>query len=244
MNRELKKWYSPNLSKDMEAAIYGHSGFALLMFPTAGADYLEYERFQLLDEIAPNIENGQCKVFSINSINKESWLNDELAGEQKSLRHQQYNEYVMNEVVPFIRQQCGKKISIVTTGASLGALHSANIFFRRPDAFAGVIAMSGVYSLSAYSKGYYDDHCYFNSPSDFLPGLNDETILAHMRNKKIVIATGQGAYEDQSASQKLSAILSAKHIQHDLQMWGHDMTHDWPTWRKMLPYFLSEKMAE
>jgi esterase/lipase superfamily enzyme len=48
MQREIHQWYSPRLNKDMEIAVYGHYGFALLMFPTAAADYLEYERFQLL----------------------------------------------------------------------------------------------------------------------------------------------------------------------------------------------------
>ena len=76
MHREIHRWRSPRLDKDMEVAVYGHYGFALLMFPTAAADYLEYERFQVIESIAPFIDAGKVKVFSINSINSESWLND------------------------------------------------------------------------------------------------------------------------------------------------------------------------
>ena len=157
----------------------------------------------------------------------------------KATRHQQYNQYVNEEVVPFIESHCQSHVPIVTTGASLGALHCANIFLRRPDIFSGTIAMSGSYDLKSYSDGFYDDNCYFNSPVDYLPHWNDENILNMLRHKSIIIASGQGSYEDPDASRKLSDILSSKGIQHWLDLWGHDMPHDWPTWREMLPYFLS-----
>ena len=66
-------------------AVYGHYGFALLMLPTATADYLEYERYGLIAAIAPAINSGKCKVFSINSVNHESWMNYSLDGRQKIL---------------------------------------------------------------------------------------------------------------------------------------------------------------
>ena len=44
MQREIHKWFSPNLNKEMETVVYGTGNqYALLMFPTAAADYLEYE---------------------------------------------------------------------------------------------------------------------------------------------------------------------------------------------------------
>jgi esterase/lipase superfamily enzyme len=226
----------------MEVAAYGHYGFALLMFPTAAADYLEYERFHLIDAISGAINSGKCKAFSINSINSESWLNEHMHPADKALRHQQFNQYVIEEVVPFIHTHCKGLVPIVTTGASLGALHAANLLFRRPDIFAGTIAMSGNYDLKAYTGGYYDDNCYFNSPVDYLPNLSDENLLNRMRDhKKILIASGQGNYENPDASSYFSSILHDKGIPHELDLWGHDMPHDWPTWRKMLPYFLEAK---
>lgn len=238
MRREIHKWWSPNLNKEMEIVVYGHYGYALLMFPTAAADYLEYERFQLIDSIAPFINDGKLKAFSVNSINSESWLNSNMHPSHKAIRHQQYNQYITEEVTPFIRQLGSSSVRIVTTGASLGALHAANIFLRNPYVFAGTIAMSGNYDLKSYTDGYYDDNCYFNSPVDYLPHWNDENILNMLRHKSIIIASGQGSYEDPDASRKLSDILNAKGIQHWLDLWGHDMPHDWPTWRDMLPYFL------
>jgi len=244
MQREIHKWWSPNLNKEMEIAVYGSSGnYALLMFPTAAADFLEYERFYLIDSIAPYINNGKIRAFSINSINNESWLNDTSHPEYKSERHRQFNEYIANEVVPFIRQVCGENVQVITTGASFGALHAANTFFRRPDLFAGTIAMSGSYDLKDYSKGYYDDNVYFNSPVDYLSNLNDENVLNTLRNRKhIYITSGQGSYENPEASKNLSYILNEKKINHQLDLWGHDIPHDWPSWRKMLPYFIDSKL--
>ena len=136
----------------MPIAIYGHYGFALLLVPTAAADYLEYERFQLLDQIAPFIEAGKLKVYSIDSINNESWLNNNMNPRDKSIRHQQWNDYVFNEVVPFIRTNSSSDTMIYTCGASFGALHSMNLFLKRPDLINGVVAMSGVYDLTEYTK--------------------------------------------------------------------------------------------
>jgi esterase/lipase superfamily enzyme len=164
MKRELNSWYSPSLNKEMPIATYGDYGFALLMVPTAAADYLEYERFQLMDTLSHFIDSGKVKVFSIDSINNESWMNNNMDPWHKSVRHQQWNDYVFNEVVPFVRNNTSSETPIITCGASFGALHSMNLFLKRPDIINGVVAMSGVYDLTEYTKGHYDDHVYFNSP--------------------------------------------------------------------------------
>ena len=240
MSKEIHRWYSPNLNKEMEIVVYGHYGFALLMFPTAAADFLEYERFKLIDSIGGFLGEGKIKAYSINSINMESWLNNNMHPADKALRHQQYNRYVVEEVVPFIHNHSKGLVPIITTGASLGALHAANNFFRRPDIFSGTIAMSGSYDLKTYSKGYYDDNVYFNSPVDYLPHWEDNEMLEKMRKGKIIIASGQGDYEDPNASRRLSDILHSKGVNHWLDLWGYDIKHEWSTWLQMLPYFLSK----
>ncbi len=242
MRRDIQGWHSPSLNKHMEIAVYGHYGQALLMLPTAAADYLEYERFQLIDAISGPINSGKFKVFSINSINSESWLNSNMHPRHKAIRHQQFNDYVFNEVVPFIKTHTSQDTPIYITGASLGALHACNMFFKRPDLFAGTIAMSGNYNLSTYTKGYHDEDVYFNSPEEYLPGLEDHNILSNIRRSQhIHILTGSGNYETPDASRRFSALLSAKSIPHELDVWGPDMAHDWPTWRAMLPYYLEHK---
>ncbi len=242
MKKEISSWHSPALNKDMPVAIYGDYGFALLLVPTAAADFLEYERFQLIESLAPVIDSGKVKVFSVNSINNESWLNNNMAGEHKGIRHNQFNNYIFNEIIPFIKNNTSEETPIITCGASFGALHSMNLFLKRPDLINGVIAMSGVYDLMEYTKGFYDEQVYFNSPQHYVPNLNDEWYLQKIKESHhIHLLTGSGDYEDPEASRKFSDVLWKKNIPHSLDIWGHEWKHDWPTWRAMLPYYLREK---
>lgn len=244
MSRNISSWFSPRLNKDMEICVYGTYGTPILMFPSAAADFLEYERFHLIDSVQRLIDAGTVKLYSINSINSESWLNDGMSGRDKAIRHQQYNAYITDEVVPFIHSTSGGPLPILTAGVSLGAFHAANSLFRRPDLFDGTLAMSGVYDLHAYSKGYFDEDCYFNSPMDYLPNLSDESILELLRSKQhIHIATGSGNYEDPSASIALGNVLGTKGIPHTVDVWTQDYTHDWPTWRAMLPVLIEQRVA-
>lgn len=227
----------------MEIVAYGHFGTPILMFPSAAADYLEYERFNLIETIEPFIEASKVKVYSINSINSESWLNDKMHPRNKAIRHQQYNQYIVDEVVPFIYRDCDGPTPIITSGVSLGALHAANSFFRRPDVFDGVIAMSGIYDLKSYSKGYFDEDCYFNSPMDYMPNMEDPYWLNLLRAKKhVYFVSGRGAYEDPKASIDFGAVLQAKSIPHEVDLWGYEWGHDWPTWRAMLPHYVGSKL--
>jgi len=243
MQRVLDSWHSPSLNRNMEIVTYGHHGFPLLMFPTAAADYLEYERFYVIEVIRQYIEASKVKVFSINSINRRGWLNPNIHPHEKAIRQVEYNKYIVDEVVPYIWNSCQKQIGIITAGASLGAFHCANQLFRRPDLFGGMIAMSGSFDIRGYYSGdYYDENIYFNNPVDYLPNLNDDQYMPLLCQKKhIYIVTGQGAYENPDASRRLSGILNAKGIPHELDLWGYDMPHDWPTWRAMMTHYLGAK---
>jgi esterase/lipase superfamily enzyme len=242
MQRELDGWYSPSVQKDMPIATYGHYGFALLLVPTAGADYLEYERFQMMDDLAPIVDSGKCKIFSIDSINKESWLNKEMHPPHKGIRHNQWNQYVFEEVVPYIRSKTSWDTPIVVSGASFGALHSMNLFLKRPDLINGVIAMSGVYNLMEYTDGHYDDQVYYNSPAHYMPNLSDPWYLENIRrSRNIHIFTGEGPYEAPHAAREFASVLYNKGINYELDVWGPEWRHDWPTWRAALPHYLQTR---
>ena len=242
MSRQLTSWYSQRLDKEMPIAVYGSYGFALLLVPTAAADYLEYERFQMMDALKPFIDGGQVKVFSINSINNESWLNNEMDPRHKAIRHQQFNSYVFEEVIPFIKTNTSLETPVIISGASFGALHSMNLFLKRPDLINGVIAMSGVYDLTEYTKGYYDDEVYFNSPQHYIPNLTDHNVLEEIRRSShIHLFSGSGAYEDPNASKSFARLLYDKGINYELDIWGDEWRHDWETWRKLLPHYLGSR---
>ena len=241
MERRTTAWFSPNLQMEMPLVAYGHAGQTVLMLPTAAADYLEYERFYMIDAIRPLIEAGRVRPYSINSVNRHSLLNEHMPPHLKAELLTRYDRYITDEVLPLIRRDAGDDARPITTGASLGAHLAANEYFRHPDLFRGVIAMSGSYDIKSFLHGYYDDNVYFNNPVDYLPELNDDYYLGILRHAgPIYILSGQGAYEDPQQSRRLSEILSSKGIPHTLDLWGNDVNHDWPWWRKMLPHVLGK----
>jgi esterase/lipase superfamily enzyme len=165
-----------------------------------------------------------------------------MEGAHKAIRHNQFNHYIYNEVVPFIKNMTSQDTPIITCGASFGAFHSMNLFLKRPDLINGVIAMSGVYDLMEYTDGYYDEQVYFNSPIHYIPNLNDHGTLEKIRKGKIIIATGSGSYEDPEANRRFSEVLHSKSIPHQLDIWGTDIHHDWSTWKQMLPFILGNSL--
>jgi esterase/lipase superfamily enzyme len=169
-------------------------------------------------------------------------MNKQMLGEHKAIRHNQFNEYVYNEVIPFIKNSTSWDTPIIVSGASLGALHSMNLFLKRPDLINGVIAMSGVYDLTEYTDGFFDDQVYFNSPIHYIPNLTDHNILQQMRSSRhIHILTGSGDFEAPDAAESFASVLYNKGIDYELSVWGSEWKHDWPTWRAMLPMWIDTR---
>ena len=236
--RRIEEWHSTSLGQRMPIVAYGHWGHPLLLFPTAAADFLENERFFLVKAIEGHLRDGRVRLFSINSINSQAWMDRNLPVAEQARRQALYSRYVEEEVVPYIRHHCRTpELRVATSGASFGALHAANALFRHPDLFDSTIAMSGFYDLGPdYLRGYSDDNCFFNNPLWYLPGLEGQVLERLRTSCAIHILTGQGAYEAPDASRRLSEALAQKGIPHVLDVWGHDVNHDWPWWRKMLPH--------
>jgi esterase/lipase superfamily enzyme len=231
---------------DMPIVRYGDWGPAFLLFPTAQADFLEHERFYLIKSIEHHIRAGRLQVFSINSINDQSWMNRSLPIHEKARRQALYSGYVEEEVIPHIRRCLhNSSARIAVGGASFGAFYAANAFFRRPDLFSTLLAMSGFYDLRPdYLHGFMNDEVYFNNPMSFVSNMSDAGTYHTLRHQsQIHILTGQGSYEHPEASRRFSNLLWHKQIPHNLDMWGHDMPHDWPTWRKMLDYYVDERLG-
>lgn len=243
--RDIFGWHSPRLGIWMPIARYGNWGRPLVLIPTAGGDFLEAERMYLIKSVEWLIQAGRVQIFAIDSINPHSWMNQHISVPEKARRQALYSHYIEDEVVPHIRntvQNPGARIGI--TGASFGGFYAATAFFRRPDLFDTLLAMSGFYDLtSRFTHGHFDDNVYYHNPLSFIPNMSDHGTLETLRHaSSINILTGKGQWETPHESWRLSDALWKKGIPHNLDMWGEDMKHDWPTWRQMLPYYLGERL--
>jgi esterase/lipase superfamily enzyme len=243
MKKETHLWKSPHLDKEMTINIYGHYGFAIMLFPSITDSADESEQNGMIDAIKPYLDKGKCRIFSVESVNHESWLNEKVSPEERSNRHFEYNNYIIEEVVPFIFSSCGGPVPILTAGAKHGAYHAGNKYFRRPDLFYGVIAMSGIYNLQHYCGEYFDQNCYFNSPIHYLPNLHDEYWLSFLMNKHhVYLLSGSGEDESPGNTDHLASILSQKGIPYRVCIWDDKWGHNWKTWNKMLAHVLETRL--
>jgi esterase/lipase superfamily enzyme len=241
---EHHRWWSPALGHDMEIKVYGHWGQPVLVFPSQNGRFSDFEGFGMVDACAGLVEAGRVKLFAADGVDPESWSNAGIPPADRARRHLDYERHVIDEVVPFIQRHASAE-TLWATGCSMGAFHSANVFFRRPDLFDGVIGLSGLYRASFFTGGVCDEGVYFFSPLDFLPGLADPWQLERYRRSRIVFAVGQGAWEEDCLrdTRELDGVLAAKGIPAWFDYWGADVAHDWPWWRQMLPYFLDKLLG-
>lgn len=224
---------------------YGHWGPAVLLFPTAGGDFLEAERMGLIGAIQHLIVAGRLTVFGIDSINPHAWLNPHVDFPEKARRQAAYSRYIEEEVVPHIRRVVqNDHARIAAFGASFGAFHAANAVFRRPDLFFALVGMSGLYELDWFLHGYSDETVYFNSPNWFVPNLPEGPQLNRLRqDTHIHLLATRGMWEHPELTERFAGTLRSKGIPHHLDLWGHEMSHDWPTWHRMLNVVIPERLG-
>ena len=238
------KHYSSNLGRDMEFKVYGHAGRPVMFIPCQGGRFFDFENFHMVDHWAKWIEEGRCTVYSIDCIDGEAfaWFNGDPRARIEN--HERWYHYVVDELVPYIRHLSGERNGydqgIMTFGCSMGAMHAANLFFRRPDLFNGVFAISGLYDSQWAFGNYMDDLLYQNCPVNYLSNMPNDHYYINMYNeRKMVIVVGQGAWEDdlKASTGRLQEVLRNKGIHAQVDFWGHDVDHDWPWWFKMVEYY-------
>ncbi len=223
---------------------YGHWGPAVLLFPTWASNHLEAEQKGLIGAVSHLIEAGRVTIFTIDSITPHSWCNDGVPMPLKALRQAAYSAYVEEEVVPHIRMVLqNANARVLGAGASFGAFFAANGLLRRPDLFFGMVGMSGVYDLEHLLHGYSDGNVYFNNPAWYLPGIQDEARLNAIRTSPIHLLTGQGQWEVPAQTTRFADRLFARGIRPNVEVWGHDVPHDWPSWHRMLEIALRERLG-
>lgn len=221
-------------------ARWGEIGRPVLIFPTAGGDAEEIERFHVIDSLADLLGEGRIKVYSCDSIAGRIMLTGEGTSSHRMWLQNRYHSFLYNEVVPAIRADCQTEdIGIIAAGSSIGAFNAVGVVCRYPDVFTHALCLSGTYDLLRLYHGEMTDDLYFSSPLHFLPDLQGEQ-LERIRQRFVLIACGQGDAEDIGESWRLAHLLGQKGIPNRMDPWGPEWHHDWNTWRRMFPHYLDE----
>src|SRR5690606_35046228 len=133
---------------------YGVLGTPLLLFPTAGGDAEEPERFHLIDAIGPFLEDLRLKVYCVDSAAGSAWLTECKTLEDAAAVQNRFLECLRHEVVPAIHRDGGGDAGLVwTAGASIGAFNALACVCRSPDVFGTAICMSGTYEMKRFLEG-------------------------------------------------------------------------------------------
>lgn len=239
--KEVVRWYSPRLERELPLVRYGHFGAPVLLFPTAAGDAEECERFLMMKVLAPLLEEGRIKVYSVDSVAGEAWLSKRHSPAYCARLQNLFDGYIRHEVVPAIRADCRSgDIEVIVAGASIGAFNALASICRHPDVFATAICMSGTYDLEHWLDGDGNLDFYYSSPLHFLPRLDDGEQLRRLRTRMVLLPTGQGRYEDPSQSWRAAEVLGSRGVPNRVDPWGPEWHHDWVTWREMLPMYLAD----
>ena len=242
MNREYHRWYSHRLGRDMELLVFGHAGAKVLVFPTRDGRFWEYEKLGLVASLGMKIEAGHLQLYCVDSIDHETFYCFWRHPADRVRRHAQFEDYILNEVMPLMAMKNGHPATI-SHGCSLGGYHATNIALRHPHLFAKLVAFSGRYDLTLpvecfgdLLNGHYDDLVYFHTPSHFVPNLGCPWRLDHLKRMDIVFAVGgEDPFFDNTRA--LSKALWDKGVWNALHVWN-GRAHRGSAWRSMAPLFV------
>ncbi len=214
----------------MEMLVFGHSGAPMLVFPTSMGRFFEFEDRGMVGALAGKIDGGNIQLYCVDSIDSESWYNRDVHPYVRVQRHLQYDQYLRDEVLPLMRQKNSNGY-MICTGASFGATMAVNFAFRHPDLFHKVVALSGRYGMRGYLDGFFDEGAYFNSPLDYIGGMDGGSDYADkLRQRQIHLMVGaQDLPMCLNETRQLSDTLWAKGVGNNLEVWDNCI-HDWPCW--------------
>jgi esterase/lipase superfamily enzyme len=196
----------------------------------------------MVDAVAGLLDEGRVKLYCVDSYDSWSWHDHGLPLEERARRHGHYEWWILERVVPFVFDDCGGPAGIIVTGPSFGAYHAANFALKRADVFSLAICQSGVYDVSVVGSGERGDAVYFNNPLDYVTHFGGAHLDWLRGQLSILLVCGQGQWEDTTgaleSTKRFAAVLGEKGIRHELDLWGHDVPHDWPSWRAQLAHHL------
>ena len=240
MQREFHRWYSGSLGREMEMlsfAARGHPrGVPVLAFPTSCNRFYEYEDRGMVWALREQIEAGHLQLFCVDGVDAESWYNRHVPPSWRIARHAQYERYLLGEVLPLLQQRGGGSPA-VAIGCSMGAYHAANLVFRRPDLFTGLLAMSGIFDPTGFLDGYHDSEVYFHSPALYLRHLADPWHFEHFHRSKYILAVGEHDI-CRGANEEMARLMQSRNIPCRFDIWGDGAVHDWPVWLRMAEHYL------
>lgn len=244
--KERTSWTSPRLRKEVTVVRWGTFGHPFLIFPTAGGDAEEIERFHIIRTLQGPLADGLIKIYSVDSVAGRAMVAGEGTPQHRMWMLNEFQHFVRWEVVPAIRADCrSEEIDIAVGGASIGAFQALAVICRFPEVFSQALCMSGTYDLLRFMQGGpVTKDFWYASPLHWLPECGDAELLETLRSRFVLLASGEGEAEDIGESWRVADTLGAQGVPNRVDSWGPDWKHDWPLWRNMLHTYVPRMFGD
>jgi esterase/lipase superfamily enzyme len=243
MNREVAELWSDAIGAAGTVIRYGHWGRPALAFPSEQGRAWDFENNGMVAAVAGLIDAGRLKLYCADSFDAASWSNAAIGVEERARQHGRYESWILNEVTGWIHADSGGPLDVMTLGCSLGAYHAANFALKRADLFPLALCFSGNYDPASWRGwGERGTEAYFNNPLDYVGHLHGGHLDWLRGRVSLLLVCGQGQWEDTTGSlestKRFAGLLAEKGIRHELDLWGHGVPHDWPSWRAQLAHHM------
>lgn len=235
---------APHLGRDQHLWCYGHFGPPVLVFPSAAGMAHEWQAHGMIEALAPMIDAGRMKLYCVESNVADAWTRKEAPPQWRIDRHRAYEHWVMTTLVPYIRYDCGSHdMRLAVSGASLGGMYAATFALKHPETFWWALCMSGRYRATNFTGGFSNTDVYLNDPLAFVPNLEGQE-LERVRRTQLTLVCGRGRWEEGCIEEtiELAEVLRRKHIPHERDLWGEDVSHQWPWWIRQATYHFGRRL--
>jgi esterase/lipase superfamily enzyme len=228
---------------DGRVLVHGHWGRPVLVFPSEQGNAHDAQSNGLVEAVGELLSDGRLKLYCVDSFDAASWSADHLPLEERARQHERYDAWIAGTVASFIAHDCGGSAEIATAGCSMGAYHALNVTLRHADLFPLALCFSGNYDATGWRVwGERGMATYFNNPVDYVPNLNGDHLDWLRSRVSVLLVCGQGQWEDTTGSlestKQMAGLLAERGIRCELDLWGHDVPHDWPSWRRQWAHHL------
>ena len=233
---------SSELGRRVHLWTYGEVGQPVIVFPSSAGVAHEWEKGGMVDALGPLLAAGKIKLYCPET-NVSKTFSGEGGIDGRMRHHQAYEDFVIDTLVPFIRDDCRMpRVRMVTTGCSVGALYAAVFTLKFPEIFKHALCLSGRYRASQFFQGQYNEALYFNDPFAFLPGLHGAGLNRVRKHAHLTVVVGRGAHEGGCIPEtvEFGQLLDSKGIPNHTALWGTESSHTYPWWQKQARHYLSQ----
>jgi esterase/lipase superfamily enzyme len=235
---------SRHLDRRVHLWTHGWWGTPVIVFPSAAGMAHEWQLGGAIDALRPLLDAGRIKLYCPESNVSTAWRGEGPAADRLA-QHRAYERFITEELLGFVRADCelpSARPGLI--GASFGAFYAANFALKRPDLFDWALCLSGRYDTAPFIEGADPADAYFDQPLSYVPGLRGAD-LAAVHQTHLTLVVGLGPFEGRCVSETaaLARVLAERGIPHHLDVWGHDVSHEWVWWRRQLLHHLGGRLA-